>query len=223
MATEKFNEIGKGGIVKEGIFVRFPELIPAEGSNYWRGDGKRKRLLLIGESNYFTRDWAEKSVFMDAERWYKEDTDKLIPEEKKIDVSNYIDYPTFNKVFDIMDKVLDENGIEHERGLGEGAFYNYFLRPALSEGGNRGFKPENIDNEVAGVALAGIIQVISPDIIIFLSKKAYLAFKAYCERNGLSYANIYIDHLSHPSSSWWYRYECARRFEELLNKYWINH
>ena len=80
MATEKFNEIGKGGIVKEGIFVRFPELIPAEGSNYWRGDGKRKRLLLIGESNYFTRDWAEKSVFMDAERWYKEDTDKLIIE-----------------------------------------------------------------------------------------------------------------------------------------------
>ena len=40
-------------LVKEGIFERFPELIPAVGDNYWREDGKHKKLLLVGESNYF--------------------------------------------------------------------------------------------------------------------------------------------------------------------------
>lgn len=222
MATEKFNEIGKGGIVKEGIFVRFPELMPVCREHYWREDGKHKKLLMVGESNYFDDNDVPYSDFRDATRWYEDADAKLIPAYRVKDVSNDIGYKTFDKVFAVMGKVLAEHGIEHGEGLAEGAFYNYFLRPALAEGGNRGFKPENIDNEVAGVALAGIIQVISPDIIIFLSKKAYLAFKAYCERNALLYANIYIDHLSHPSSSWWYRYECAKRFEDLLNKYWIS-
>ena len=28
-------KIGKGGIVKEGIFERFPDLVPACNDNYW--------------------------------------------------------------------------------------------------------------------------------------------------------------------------------------------
>lgn len=54
--NEKLKEfyfgIGKE-IVKEGVFERFPELIPAVGDNYYRKDNIHGKMLLIGESNYF--------------------------------------------------------------------------------------------------------------------------------------------------------------------------
>lgn len=226
MATDRFNNIGRGGTVAEGVFVRFPDLIPALGEHFWREDGQHGKLLLIGESNYFDDNDVPHSDFRDAERWYKAADAKLIPDYRRTDVSNYISYPTFNKVFDIMDSVLDEAGIEHEKGLSEAAFYNYYLRPAYNAGGSKGFRPQPIDDEVAGDALTGIIGEIKPDVIIFLSKLAYTAFTAYCKAKGLAFENIVIEHVSHPASPWWNRYDGSlgkAKFERLLKEHWVKH
>lgn len=143
-------------MIPDGIFERFPELIPAVGDNYWRSDGKHKKLLLLGESNYFPAKLEAESVFRDPEKWYKgAETDKLIPESMKTAVNNWKDYKTFNRVYKVMDEELDKNGIEYLPKYGESAFYNYFLRPALNTGANKRFTPEDIDKEVAGLALAG--------------------------------------------------------------------
>ena len=48
---ENYGEILKN-IKEEGIFVRFPELKPFEGANYYN-EKIHSKLLLIGESNYF--------------------------------------------------------------------------------------------------------------------------------------------------------------------------
>ena len=101
-------------IVKEGIFERFPELRPAVGSHYWREDGRHKKMLLVGESNYFDDNDIPYSDFLDAEKWYKAEDAKLIPEYAQTKVSNYIgNYQTFDKFFNIMSKVLEGAGIEH--------------------------------------------------------------------------------------------------------------
>ena len=226
MCKEKLEEIGKDGIVKEGIFVRFPELVPAVSEHYWREDGKHKKLLLIGESNYFNDNDVPESDFLNSEKWYTGADAKLIPEKRKTDVSNYISYPTFNKVFDIMDSVLDEAGIEHEKGLSEAAFYNYYLRPAYNAGGSKGFRPQPIDDEVAGEALTGIIGEIKPDVIIFLSKLAYTAFNDYCAAKGLSFDSIVIEHITHPAAWRWEADGVARnkaRIAQLLREHWVKH
>lgn len=158
---EFYAHIGKGGIVKEGIFVRFPELIPAVGDGYWRTDDKHCKMLLVAESNYFDDNDIANCDFLDAEKWYTASDARLIPDYRRSSVSNFISYMTFDKVFDVMDRVLDENGIDHREGLGEASFYNYFLRPAYKNGGHRGFIPQPIDCEVAGEALAGIIDYAS--------------------------------------------------------------
>ena len=124
--------------VPGGIFERFPELIPAVGCNYWREDGAHKKMLMIGESNYFPDYSEEESVFKDAEKWYYANTDKLIPQEMKSAVKNWKGYVTFNKVYKIMGEVLRERQIPYQEGLNEAAFYNYFLRPALN-GKDKGF------------------------------------------------------------------------------------
>ena len=49
-----------------GIFERFPELIPAVGEHYYREDGLHKKLMLVAESNYLGVS-DEKSVFRNAE------------------------------------------------------------------------------------------------------------------------------------------------------------
>ena len=39
--------------VPGGIFERFPELIPAVGCNYWRGEGVEKKKIMVRGRNYF--------------------------------------------------------------------------------------------------------------------------------------------------------------------------
>ena len=226
MANDRFNNIGRGGTVAEGVFVRFPDLIPALGEHFWREDGQHGKLLLIGESNYFDDNDAEHSDFRDAERWYKAGDARLIPDYRKTDVGNYISYPTFNKVFDIMDRVLDEAGIEHEAGLSEAAFYNYYLRPAYNDGRRKGFRPQPIDDEVSGEALSGIIGEIKPDVIIFLSKLAYTAFGNYCKAKELAFHDVVIELVKHPASWRWEANGVARnkaRIAQLLREHWVRH
>src|ERR1035437_5078802 len=106
-----WNGIGKD-LIKEGIFERFPELIPAVGEpNYWKGE--HSKLLLVGESNYFKDDMDSKSIFKDAEKWYDGKNSPLIPEEKKKDVSNWVGNSRHNKIFKSMKTVLDEAGIKN--------------------------------------------------------------------------------------------------------------
>ena len=125
-----------------------------------------------------------------------------------------------------MDSVLDEAGIEHENGLSEAAFYNYYLRPAYNDGRRKGFRPQPIDDEVSGEALSGIIGEIKPDVIIFLSKLAYTAFTAYCKAKGLSFDSIVIEHVTHPAAWRWEADGVARnkaRIAQLLREHWVKH
>lgn len=92
-------------------------------------------------------------------------------------------------------------------------------------GKNKGFVPQNIDREVSGIALSGILDRLNPDLVIFLSKKAYSEFEKFCNQNNLIYENIVIEHVSHPASIWWNRNGGTRgkvKFEQLLKMYWIH-
>lgn len=255
-----FHGIGTD-IVKEGIFERFPELIPCVGVNYER-DGKHKKLLFIGESNYFPvelnlliekieRDGDSTlltpneiqnlhefiAVFPDKNKWYKDYTGKPIPQSIKSFVSNDTGYDPFVKTFKMANDILRNHGVEPggER-LYETTFYNYFLRPALDPGSSKAkkFKPEEIDREVAGVALCGIIERLKPQVIVFLSKFSFVAFQQYLNRRDkhynkisnvdIRYNNVEIHGVVHPSSPWWNRNNGVygrARLEKILKESWF--
>lgn len=220
-----YSGIGKS-IVSGGIFERFPELIPAVGENYDR-PGKHRKLLIVGESNYFSEDLEEQfgSVFQDPEKWYKAENVVLIPESMKIPVSNDTGYPPFVRVFDIVNDVLRENGIEPGGDrLYETAFYNYFLRPALDPGIGlrKKIKPEKIDYDVAGIALKGIVERLQTDLVVFVSATAYKAFKEYLNSEMPETYSIFK--VSHPSSAWWNRNDgkCGReKLRVILQEHYI--
>ena len=221
MENNKYANIGKGSIVEEGIFVRFPELVPASLDNYWNSK-KHKKLLIVGESNYFEDE--VDSVFKDTQAWYSgADKQHLIPVEKKKDVSNYKGYKTFDRLCKSMNEVLNETLCEHV--YEEALFYNYFLRPATVRKNNKSFKKDctQLDRDVAGSALCGIIELDHPDVVIYVSRYAYLEFEKYIESNGLSF-DIPIDFVYHPAVhfSWNHRNGNGKqKFERLLREYWI--
>ena len=226
--NDDLKEIGKGGIVEEGVFVRFPELVPAWGNHFWREDRAHKKMLLIGESNYFDDADIPYSDFLQPQEWYRNPDAKLIPEYRKTDVSNWKGYRTFTRVYDCMNRVLDEQHIAHDKyALGESAFYNYFLRPAHDIGRRKQFVPQPVDLDVSGEALTGVIRVLSPDLIVFLSKLAYSSFLKYCSEKNIVWERIVVEQVNHPASWRFHNAEKSAcygkvKFEGLLRKYWIN-
>lgn len=228
MMNDDLKKIGKGGIVEEGVFVRFPELVPAWGNHFWREDRAHKKMLLIGESNYFDDADIPYSDFLQPQEWYRNPDAKLIPEYRKTDVGNWKTYKTFTRVYDCMNRILDENHIEHEEdALCESAFYNYFLRPAHNTGRKKQFVPQPVDLDVAGEALTGIIRVLEPELIVFLSKLAYNSFLKYCSEKNIVWEGIVIEQVNHPASWRFHNAEKSAcygkvKLEGLLRKYWIN-
>lgn len=223
---ENYNGIGSE-IIEGGIFERFQYLIPQGGENYWKGE--HKKLLLVGESNYFPDELESISNFKKAEDWYKGDISRLIPLGMKKNVDNWIGGGRFNNLFDSMKIVLDGKGVSYCKDsiLEEAIYYNYFLRPAreYNKKGERdlGFKKdcEIIDSEVSYAALCGIIKEKEPNIVIFVSKFAWEKFMKFYENQ---FENVKIDFVYHFSSprTWKHRNGNGQeKFEDLLWKYWI--
>ncbi len=216
-------------IVPGGIFERFPELRLAVGNSYYREDGKHKKLMIVGESNYFPESLESESVFQDAEKWYKWNDVGLIPESmlKPLNyVSNWKEGSrTFDKVYKIIGEVLAKHNIECKEELGhEITFYNYFLRPAFNpgKGSYKKIKPQKNDYEVAGVALKEIISKLEPEVIVFVSTKAYDAFVKFLKNITPKLCRIHK--VSHPSSVWWNRnggIYGREKFRDVLEKYYI--
>jgi hypothetical protein len=208
--------------LQEGIFERFPELIPAVGDpNYHNGE--HKKLLLVGESNYFEDKFESISDFKYPDKWYFGGKDRLIPEEKKNNVNNWKGSRGHNNIFKSMKTVLDEAGKKHNNYLlQEAAYYNYFLRPATTKP-NKSFQKDckPIDCQVSYLALRGIINEIKPNIVIFVSKFSHRKFKEYYEKEVAYYDGVVIKCVNHFSYACWTEPEGKQRFEDLLWEYWI--
>lgn len=222
MATDRYSNIGRNGVVKEGIFVRFPDLIPASTDNYSNSEF-HKKLLIVGESNYF-EDGLD-SVFKNPQEWYSgDDTQHLVPEEKRRDVNNWKGgYRTFNTLCKSINEV--SNGFHCNNVYEEAMFYNYFLRPATIRKDNKSFKKDctQLDRDVAGIALCEIIELDKPDIVIFISKYAFDEFKKYIELKNCD-MGVHIDFVNHPAVhfSWNHRNGNGKqKFENLLREFWI--
>jgi hypothetical protein len=234
-----YSNIGKGGIVKEGIFNRFEILKPALLDNYW--SDKHSKLMIVAESNYLGDD--VDCVFKDPNLWYQGDDSRikqlLKDQEKKVSTWKY--YRTFSKLCKVMNEVANT---QCKSVYEEAVFYDYFLRPATVRGTNRSFEKDckQLDRDVAGTALCGAIDILNPDIVIFASKYAYDEFKdylTYSDNTNIRFVSEYkylelakynreirIDYVNHPAARGyynnWYKSENGKqKFERLLKEYWI--
>lgn len=218
-----------------GHYQNYPNLRPFVGKKY--GDGMSK-LLFVGESHYLPGNLGQqiKGDF------YKIDEGALLSRFPPLKDSigwlkpsiiighNYMKGAKHNKAFTIFSNIgksmltnFDAN--DHKDVWDYTAFLNYYLRPAEKEG--ESIKADNQDNHFAYENLIEVSYLLKPDRIIFLSSKAFKAFKKADKR--IQKCQYGVDWVPHPGSAWWNRkakkygensvtISGKEKFEQILRK-----
>lgn len=222
-------------LLKIPHYQHHPEMLPFVGKNYCN---KRKRVLLVGESHYLTHT-KERNVSADyiALNWYEKPL--FFHDTNNVFCKDFMNYTTRGILSAFVESGKDGSGWiifsnpirayyneEHVNHLHihDFAFINFYQRPAFEFGksinttiGERNLNLEKQDHNVACETLNAVIDIISPDIIVFLSRKAYNNF--ICEKA------VDIYRVPHPTCCWWNRESKNNKkgreaFKEILIDAW---
>lgn len=197
-------------LLKNDFIKRHYECLPFIGEQY-----KNSRLLLIGESHYVP----ESAVHaVDRTDYYDNSFDDLEDGDYKgwintrsvfesrvydrCDFKNFFSN-TATEIAKIINHTDDLSLCQRIEAMHQYAFFNYFKRPSYDEGETiRGLTEE--DNKFAYDISSYIIEILNPQLVIFLSMKAYYAF-CNSDQDGRISSKYTIKTVSHPSCPWWNR------------------
>jgi hypothetical protein len=200
---------------------KYPSLIPWVGREYGKA---YKRLLIIGESHYLPKgvefhhsdtDWysAEEAVLKlkiseeantvkDKEKgitWIR--TSGILRKRSKQGGKNRTAFKKghaiYQRIFSAMNDTLFSSS-DYRDTIDHVAYYNYFQRPAKTTGGS--ISPTSLDKKVAEDVFKHVIDVLQPDLIVVVSRKAG---KSVIPQIKLSHKPYVVT--PHPACSWWNR------------------
>ena len=181
-----------------------PGLLPHIGSSYAKA---KRKIIIVGESHYLAKSLNNK-VSRDA--WY-DDTASVIEQVKHANSLGYIhtrgvieDMLTgkFNKAYTIfynLNREYQDVFSTTTHLFEDAAYLNYFQRPAEQTGDS--IKNNARDNQVAYDNLINLCTILNPDVVVFVSSKAYEAFRSEEHKHGN--AHFKHDAVPHPASAWW--------------------
>lgn len=208
LQTISFDEILKSKIKH---FNNYPEMLPFIG-NEWE---KSKKILLIGESHYLPYDEIKSySDFDFNKNWYDGQSSILDAKHKKyittrnnlITVESGIYEKPLALYFNLRKALLELTELKNSKIVFDKfSFYNYFQKPAyVMEINNedRSIKPSDLDKKIAYDIFKRIIEVIEPNIVIFVSKKSFNSFNQLNSSRG-DFKDLKIDFVPHAGRPWW--------------------
>lgn len=206
-----------------GFYRNFPQMMPWVGSEF--ENNKHKRILFIGESHYLPED-AEENL-LTPEGWYNQGEYSLDASSKEYGWTNTREIVGLNKrekghsIYLEVEKALriakgaDNILMETTNMFKYVGFYNYFLRPAYK---NDSIKKtcKEWDLKIAHDAFEGILSILKPDFVYFLSVFAWKSHKKYNN----DFKNVIIDYSPHPACRWWHtkKYKLNGNEELLTGK-----
>ena len=203
-------------------YKKFPTMIPFIGESY--ASNKHKKLLLIGESNYFPKD---SKIHLSAEEWYNSNQDDLTDEEIEwIDCQGLLNCEWKSDghfIYRELNSSINSLNFKYNnRPIDEVAFINFFQRPAEDGNSFRTLCIEK-DVEVAINTISSVIEIIHPNVIVLTSKFAW-DNGGYVLKD--RYKEIYIDFVCHPGTGgrYWHNKEYPhgkKKFLSILKKKFI--
>ena len=193
---------------KPEIYNNIPCLKPFKGSQY---DSSFKKLLIIGESHYFTHPEDKKKL--DPEIWYssteqelsilyhtqfntcgivKDFIDPENPHASHLNIYNHLNHALNNVIYD------EDKGSERST-FKKVAFYNFFQRPATD---GDSIKYDDTDVEIAVEVLKYNLYDLNPDLVILasslVSRIAFPVVRDFAP-------DVKQIAIPHPASAWWNR------------------
>lgn len=191
-------------LIQLAHYQNFPQILPFIGVHY-----TNTHLLLVGESHYLPTG---STIQQDAAVWYASNVQFLTTDETiwtntrevttEYPTSGRIDkaYTIWSNLENAIQKHATKNAfnLQGKKGIEHLAFYNFFQRPAQTQGGS--ISPTELDNQKAEETLAHIIKVIKPKFIMFTSSKAW---ENISEDFVNTYSSIKFGFSPYPGCKWW--------------------
>jgi hypothetical protein len=205
-------------------FVKYPSMIPYIGQDYELD--LHKKLLLIGESNYLPE---ESEIHLDDKKWYKSSEDDLTDEEIEWincrgllecnwDSPGHFIYRELNRS---LQEVLPISTVDNKtRAISHCAFMNCFQRPSTTGNSIKNLCTR-MDIDESNKTKSSVIEIIKPDIVIFVSKLSW-------DLVGKNYKDNRFDFVCHPGTGgrYWHNNKYPhgkRKFIQILKKRFIFH
>ena len=219
---------------KIDFYQRFPMMIPFIG-DYYISD-KHKKLLLVGESFYFPD---KSTIHLDAEKWYQASEKDLSVVEgengKKEEEKEWINckdllennkWKKGHKMYIELNNTIGKMKLTFDaRPIDEIAFTNFFVRPAIKGKSIKNYKNKSdveIDKQKANKVLESVLQILNPDVLIFVSK---YAFECVDKNIWNKFANMKVNYFKHPCSPCWNCNDSSRgknAFLKMLKENFVN-
>lgn len=192
------------------FFEKHPNLTPFVGERY-----EEQRILLIGDY-HFTSD-ASKDEETYVKDWYEGTHTNGDERSEEARISAYVKGEHHVALY--QDPLLcyyralhrerkNPSAKEREEAFSQMAFYHYYLRPQMKKS-----QISAQDKEVAAEVFMQIIDILEPQGVVVLSKRAGADIEAVLQANGRNEINIL--YLEHPNSKYWHR---AKRYSKLSSK-----
>lgn len=196
-----FNQILVEKLKSIDHFQRYPEMIPFVGANYGKFN---KKMLLLGESHFLPEGSTASSS---AEVWYKGNNSTLDDNEKgficTFDLINnrsgqQLGAKSWRYYLDMENELINGGLPKHDNMFTYVSFMNVFQRPAVVNGESINVLP--IDLEEGEKILNAVIDIIQPEIIIFMTSLGYNHFHWRIHDKSIKTVRC-----CHTTCSWWNR------------------
>lgn len=199
-------------------FQKFPSMLPYIGENYFTA---LKKILVIGESHFFDHYPQNENPKINpgAKVWYSS-TEKELQEDKRlcIDTRNVVQTSTHH-FFNSLEHILSQSiKYTSPKAVHNIAFMNAFQRPSNHKGQSiKGLAVEQ-DFQVASSTISQVIEIIKPDVVIFVSKYSWDNVGVRLQKQ----ENIVYDYTVHPAAFGEWNDEkglhSKHKFHELLTE-----
>lgn len=202
-------------------YMKHPEMKPFIGTNY-----DAAKILLVGESHYIedidAATDAVKNYYNTG--WYETPLCKDFPNQSWFNTREVVHnfsvlrrgkgHGMFRNPAVEMIKIHGNNkNLTDSDAFNHFAFMNYFQRPASQQGDSISNNDE--DNAKAFETLNGVIDIIKPKKVIFLSKKAYTAYTSFSGENHIDcFEKTYWT--VHPTAPSWHGNDGREKFDETV-------
>jgi hypothetical protein len=205
----KFNVKFDNDLLTINHYKTHSQMLPYIGENY-----DKYKVLIISESHYVPSGYKED---INTQNWYQNPTSELITSLEGNTNTRDVIGNFFNKKGHKLFINLNDSLKKAVEGLGlEGvAWYNFYQKPAKHK--TELNNPHDEDIKVAIEVFEGVINILKPSLIIFVSMNAFGALqkgsggandrKWNPELRAHQFKNFQIPILtvSHPNSPWWNR------------------
>lgn len=198
-------------------FKNFPSMMPYIGNCY--GANGNQKILLIGESNYLPEN---SRINKNAEDWYQTTEQDLTEEEVEwINCREILECdwkPNGHMIYRELNKNLELHfkNSGNERAMSNVAYMNGFQRPANAGDSIKNFLTQ-IDKDISSDVLNQVIEIIKPDLVLFVSKLAWDELRPMLKID----EKIKVDFTCHPTTGgrYWHKKEYKhgrKKFNKII-------